>query len=68
MVKVSRYDNVQTEVKDKKLVITIDLDEDKVDVQPSKSGKTLVYATTGGAISVGNREDGMKLNLTLYKK
>ena len=64
MTKISRYDNVSTEVEDGVLTIRIVVDESKVDVQPSGSGKTLVIATTGGAIPVG----ALKLNLTLYRK
>ena len=61
---ISRYENVKVEVKDGKLVIECNLDEDEVDVQPSGSGKTMVIATTGGATRIG----GMSLNLTLYRK
>jgi hypothetical protein len=60
---ISRYDNVKTEIKDGKLYIEVNLNEDEVDVQPSVSGKTMVIATTGGAQRVGD----MKLNLTLYR-
>ena len=61
---ISRYDNVSTQLHDDTLTITINLDESQVDAQPSKSGKTVVLATTGGAINVV----GYKLNLTLYRK
>ena len=63
-MKISRYDNVQMDIQDQKLVITVDLDETEVDVQPSASGKTLVIATTGGAQKV----NGMSVNLTVYRK
>lgn len=63
-MKISRYDNVQTEVQDNHLVITVNLDETEVDVQRSASGKTLVIATTGGATKV----NGVSVNLTVYRK
>ena len=61
---ISRYDNVQMEVQDNHLVITVNLDETEVDVQRSSSGKTLVIATTGGAQKV----NGVSVNLTVYRK
>lgn len=64
VAKVSRYDNVYVTRDGTKLVITIETDEQKVDVQPSGSAKSLVLATTGGA----RRLDGLSLNLTLYRK
>lgn len=60
----SRYENVQIGVKDKTLTIVVDLDEEQVAVEPSKSGKTMVIATTGGARKI----DGMSINLTVYRK
>ena len=66
MSKLNRYENVQVEAKDGKLVITCVIDEAQVDVQPSASGKTLVLATTGGAQIVPG--SALKLNLTLYRK
>lgn len=65
--KIDRYDNCECSIKDGKLTITICVDESKVDVQPSKSGKTLVVATTGGAMRVPGSM-ALKLNLTLYRK
>lgn len=62
--KIDRYDNVDASIKDGILTIKILLDETKVDVQPSASGKTLVVATTGGAMKIGF----FKLNLTVYRK
>jgi len=62
--KISRYDNVEHSIENDTLTLTISIDENQVDVQPSKSGKTLVIATTGGAIRIGN----LHLNLTLYRK
>jgi len=64
---VNPYNNVCTEVSEAgELTITIDLKN--VTPQASKSGKSLVYATTGGAarIQVGDNEF-LQLNLTLYK-
>lgn len=63
--KTSRYDNLETEIVDNYLIIRCHLDENQVDVQPSASGKTLVIATSGGAIRIG---ENLRLNLTLYRK
>ncbi len=46
-------DNVQIEVKDNKAVITIDLNKD---FGPSKSGKTIVVATTRGNVPIPGAE------------
>lgn len=63
---IDRYANVQIEVVDgEKLVITCVIDEDQVDIQPSKSRKTLVFATTGGAERVPGTD--LKVNLTVYR-
>lgn len=64
--KISRYDNVQVQYEQDvhKLYIEVDLDEAVIDAQPSKSGKTVVIATTGGARKVTGVH---KLNLTLYR-
>jgi len=64
--KISRYDNVMTKIADGVLTITILVDETEVDVQPSKSGKTVVLATTGGARKI--EHSPLRLNLTVYRK
>jgi hypothetical protein len=53
--------NVQTEVKGKKLIITVDLDKE---FGPSASGKTIIIGTTGG-----NKEvtDGVFAGLNVYR-
>ena len=63
--KIDRYDNLAVERSGTKLILTIETDEDKVDAQPSSSGKNLVIATTGGARKLN---EGLRLNLTLYRK
>lgn len=63
MAKLSAYDNVQVVQDDDKVVVTMKVGAD-VDARPSKSGKSVVIATSGGAIRVGD----MYLNLTLYRK
>ena len=65
MSKISRYENCTIERSGTKLVITIETDEEKVDAQPSGSGKSVVLATTGGARKL---HDELQLNLTLYRK
>ena len=57
--------NVKIEESGTKIIITLETDPGKVQVATSASGKSNVYATTGGACTVG---DGFKLNLTLYRK
>ena len=47
-------DNIQIEVKDNKAVITIDQSKD---FGPSKSGKTIVVATTRGDIPIPGAEN-----------
>ena len=64
-MKISRYGNFTVEQVGTKIVVTIETDEEKVDVQLSKSGKSLVIATTGGAHKL---PDERILNLTLYRK
>ena len=64
--KIDRYANCEMEVTDGVLTIRIVVDESRVDVQPSVSGKTLVVATSGGATKVPNTP--LKLNFTLYRK
>jgi len=61
---ISNRENIKTEMDGTTLVIRIETDEEKVQVTPSASGKTLVIATTGGATKI----DGRSLNLTLYRK
>ena len=61
---IDRYANCNVKMDGTKLVIEIETDPKKVDIQPSASGKTRVVSTTGGAMAV---EGGLKLNLTLYK-
>ncbi len=56
-------DNIEIEVKDNKAVITIDLSKD---FGPSKSGKTIVVATTRGNVAIPGSED-IKLGLNCYK-
>jgi len=64
--KISRYENVKTNVANGKLTIEINIRENEVDVQPSASNKTLVIATTGGALKISGTP--LVLNLTLYRK
>ena len=66
MSKIDRYDNCEMNVTDGVLTVKIIVDESKVDVQPSSSGKTLVVATSGGAVKVNGTP--LKLNFTLYRK
>jgi hypothetical protein len=54
--------NVQIEVKEKLLVITVDLSKE---FGRSKSGKTTIVASTEG--NVGVTPDGTKLGLNVYR-
>jgi ABC-type taurine transport system ATPase subunit len=65
---LDRYDNVKVELDGTKMTLTIETDEAKVNTAPSKSGKTQVIATTGGALTISNGNgERIKLNLTLYR-
>ena len=57
--------NANMTVKDKVLTITIDLSQDH---GPSKSGKSIVIATTGGNISVPDYTPDTKIGLNVYRK
>lgn len=63
--KIDRRENVKAEFEGTVLVIRCETDPAKVASGPSASGKTEIYATTGGNISMGN---GMILGLNLYRK
>ena len=56
-----RMRNIKAEIKDKKLILTIDLDAPTV---PSKSGKTQVIAST-----LGNKElaEGVFVGVNVYR-
>ncbi len=56
-------DNIQIEVKDNIAVITIDLSKD---CGPSKSGKTIVVATTRGNVPIPGAEN-IRLGINCYK-
>ena len=56
-------DNVQIEVNGNKAVITIDLTKD---FGPSKSGKTIVVATTRGNVPIPG-SDTIKIGINCYK-
>jgi hypothetical protein len=46
--------NVQHEVKDDKLILTVDVSSETIDkAAPSKSGKTKMVGTTSGFVRVG---------------
>ena len=63
---ISRYGNYSFSMDGTKLIIAIETDPAKVDIQPSSSGKSLVIATTGGAKHPTGMSDATRLNLTLY--
>ena len=56
--------NVAIEVKDKTLIITVDLSKD---FGPSSSGKSRIIASTEGNAEVPGLA-GMKIGLNVYKK
>ena len=56
--------NVKQEVRDGKLILTIDLSQDH---GPSKSGKTNVVGTTGGFQKIAGHE-GFSFGLNVVKK
>ena len=61
--KETTMDNVQIEVNDNKAVITIDLSKD---FGPSKSGKTIVVATTRGNVPIPGAET-VRIGINCYK-
>ena len=63
---LDRYENYEMEVKDGVLTIRIVIDESKVDVQESQSGKTLVIATSGGGVKVPHTP--LRFGFNLYRK
>ena len=64
---MNRYDNVKVEVDGDEVLIRCSVGQD-VQSAPSASGKTMVYATTGGARVVEVDGARFSLNLTLYQK
>jgi hypothetical protein len=63
--KVSRQDNVRCEVENDELVIRVSLDENEVDVQPSSSGKSDVFANFRGYL---DKTKTFGMFLTVYRK
>jgi len=57
--------NVEMEIHDKKLVITVDLEQD---FGKSSSGKTTIVATTSGNVPLPAPHEDFKLGLNIYKK
>jgi len=63
---VSPYDNVQATVEDGELVVRCNVADVKTTI--SKSGKSDVYATTGGAVKVPDGNGGVfSVNMTVYR-
>lgn len=61
---------LKTEGKDKFLIIRAKLPNSKKDVEKSKSGKSLMYATTNGNMNTGIKIEGSDLivGLNAYTK
>lgn len=57
--------NVKTTVKDKKLIIEIDLSEDH---GPSASGKTTIVASSHGYTPVGGEYANVSLSVNVIKR
>ena len=55
--------NVTMKVEGSKLVIEVDLSQD---LGPSKSGKTVLIASSEGNVSIPGRED-VKIGLNVYR-
>lgn len=59
--------NVHTEVKGDKLIITVDVSKKTIDgAELSKSGKNKLVASTGGVVPVGG--NGLKIGLNVMHK
>jgi hypothetical protein len=56
--------NVDMQVKDGKLVITVDLAKQ---LGPSSTGRSIIIASTEGIVSVPSQPD-VKVGLNIYKK
>lgn len=56
--------NVETKVESNKLIITVDLTKDE---GPSKTGKTLIVATTNGFQRVGSSHPEVSFGLNVVK-
>jgi ABC-type polar amino acid transport system ATPase subunit len=56
--------NVDMQIKDGKLVITVDLSKQ---FGPSTSGKSIIIASTEGNASIPGREE-IKIGLNVYQK
>jgi len=54
--------NVEMEIKNGKLIITVDLSKD---FGPSKSGKTVIIASSEGNITIGDED--VKMGLNVYR-
>ena len=59
-------DNVKVEVEDGTVVIRCAVEG--VSAVPSKSGKSMIYASTGGAKTIAVGDEVFSLNLNLYRK
>jgi hypothetical protein len=58
--------NIQTEIRDGKLVITVDVSENAIAEAPaSKTGKSRIVASTGGFVELGN---GLSIGLNVITK
>ena len=56
--------NVEMIVEGETLIIKVDLSKD---FGPSKSGKTIIVASTEGNVSVPERGENMKMGLNVYR-
>lgn len=56
--------NIQTKIEGDKLIIVIDL---KAPSHPSKSGKTMIVASTGGNVLIPGTDLTVGLNAYRYK-
>ena len=57
--------NIKSEVKDHVLILKINLREEQ---GRSKSGKSVIIATSSGAFSVSDEEKMIFVNLNVYRK
>ena len=56
-------EKISYQVKDDKLILTIDLSGER---RPSKSGKSMIIATTSGNVAIDLNGETAKLGLNLY--
>ncbi|MFX0132807.1 MAG: hypothetical protein ACFFDN_04085 [Candidatus Hodarchaeota archaeon] len=64
--KLKLGENIVGYIKEGKLILEIDLTVPKNELKPSKSGKTLIVASTRGNINIDFNQQQFKLGVNCY--